>query len=138
MPKVICGFPGVGKSSVSHKFGANRVSDSDSSKFDKAYFPQNYIEHIATQIPQRSYVLVSSHDNVREALVQNEIDFALVYPDRSLKDEYMTRYRERGSPKPFLDLMDKNWDSFIDSCEAQTGCQKVILSRGQFLADLLT
>ncbi len=83
-------------------------------------------------------MLVSSHDNVREALVQNEIDFALVYPDRNPKDEYMTRYRERGSPKPFLDLMDKNWDSFIDSCEAQTGCQKAILSSGQFLADLLT
>lgn len=42
---VIAGFPGVGKSTVTANMKITSC-DSDSSKFDKAHFPENYISYI--------------------------------------------------------------------------------------------
>lgn len=137
MTKVISGFPGVGKSTIFNT-GAN-CSDSDSSKFDKIDFPRNYIEHLKAAIAEGKldYVFVSSHASVRQAMVDAGILFTLVYPNIALKKEYMERYAKRGSPQPFLDLMDKQWANFIIDCSMQQECSIVVLQEGQFLADVL-
>ena len=133
--KIISGFPGVGKSHFcqTHKF----VSDSDSSKFPKDNFPANYIHHILNIKDNYQYVLVSSHAAVREALVDAEMFYTLVYPERGLKAEYLDRYVRRGSPEAFIDMMNKNWGLFIDGCETQSGCKHIVLKRDQFLVDVL-
>lgn len=136
---VISGFPGIGKS---HFFNSQqerglKVMDSDSSKFPKDNFPLNYLQHIGEAKSQCDYLLVSSHDVVRAALVEAGIDYTLVYPDKSLKKEYMQRYKLRGSPQPFLDLMEKNWDSFIDGCINQKGCKHIVLKAGQYMSDVV-
>ena len=88
--KVYSAFPGVGKTTYFNKTKLY-VLDSDSSKFDKKKFPDNYIQHIERNIqdPNVDKILVSSHKDVRDALVARGINFVLVYPDRSLKDEYI-------------------------------------------------
>lgn len=137
--KFISAFPGTGKThayKVLQEQGI-KVADSDSSHFDKAKFPQNYIEHLKSLRGKMDVVLISSHDTVRKALLEAEFNFTLVYPDISLKAEYMVRYRERGSPQAFLDLMDKNWDQFIVSCRQQQDCIHVVLEQGQYLSDIL-
>lgn len=136
---VVSGFPGIGKS---HFFNRQqelglKVMDSDSSKFPKDNFPQNYMQHIGEAMYQCDYLLVSSHDAVRRALVDAGVVYTLVYPHISLKDEYMRRYKERGSPQPFLDLMEKNWDSFVTGCINQTGCKHVVLQAGQYMSDVI-
>lgn len=135
--KVISGFPGVGKSSYVKK--NKDVQDSDSSKFDKTEFPQNYIEHIKKCIADGKTVLVSSHKDVRDALIKEKINFTLVYPDKSLKDEYLKRYSERGSPESFNTLLDKNWNEWIDQIESISSkyVTKKKLKSGQFLEDVL-
>lgn len=135
--KVISGFPGVGKSSYVKK--NKDVQDSDSSKFDKAEFPQNYIQHIKKCIADGKTVLVSSHKDVRDALIKEKINFTLVYPDKSLKDEYLKRYTERGSPASFITLLDKSWDEWIDQIESISSkyVTKKKLKAGQFLEDVI-
>ena len=86
--KVYSAFPGCGKTTYFNTT-YKKVLDSDSSKFDKSNFPENYIEHIWMNVhdPSVDKILVSSHKDVREALVNKGIPFVLVYPDKSLKDE---------------------------------------------------
>jgi hypothetical protein len=60
-----------------------------------------------------------------------------VYPERNLKEEYINRYKKRGSPQGFIDLISSNWDSFLDELDNQQGCNKLILKQEQFLADVL-
>lgn len=135
--KILSAFPGVGKSHFASSNSELVVSDSDSSKFPKDGFPQNYITHIQSLIGNVDYALVSSHDNVRQGLVDAGLDFTLIYPDMSEKDVYMERYRERGSPEGFLTLMDSKWNDFVQSCAEQTGCKHIVLKDGQYLSDVI-
>ena len=143
MTKVYSAFPGVGKTTYFNTTDRN-VLDSDSSKFDKKHFPDNYIEHIKRNVedPKVDKILVSSHKDVRDALLKNGIPFVLVYPDRSLKDEYIQRYKERGNNDAFVDLLDKNWDNWMDEMDQLEAPQgqtlyKVKLRSGQYLTDVL-
>lgn len=115
--RVVAGFPGVGKSTLFRADPAS-FSDSDSSLFDKAAFPDNYIKHIKSVLETTNRVVfVSTHKVVREALAANGIPYLLIYPDQTLKSDFMQRYKQRGSPQPFLDLMNANFDSFVQECK---------------------
>lgn len=133
--RVIAAFPGCGKSHFTNN-SELLVSDSDSSTFDKKHFPGNYIEHIKQRIADGyDVVFVSSHETVRKALVDAGIEFTLVYPHVSLKDEYIERYENRGSSQNFIDLLSDNWELWIYQCMNQTGCTKVELKPGQYIGD---
>jgi len=141
---IISAFPATGKS---HYCNGDYIpqdwcSDSDSSKFSwlrkgvrNHTFPSNYIEHIKDGMGNYAVMFISSHKEVRDALVENEIDFTLVYPDRSLKSEYIERYKERGNDQSFIDLVESNWDKWIDELEAQEGCTKIVLGSGEYLSN---
>jgi hypothetical protein len=135
--RVFSVFPGVGKT---HFYNQNKENtrDSDSSTFDKSEFPQNYIAHIKELLEDETieHILVSSHKVVRDALVENGLPFLLVYPHKSLKQEYIKRFENRGNDKNFLNLMNKNWNSFIEDLENQTNCAKEILNKGQYLMNI--
>ncbi|AFL47585.1 hypothetical protein ZZ1p0039 [Acinetobacter phage ZZ1] len=159
----ISAFPGTGKSSIYGNAPKNGlypvrangtaifrmvpgpgdafVYDSDSSTFDKAEFPGNYIQHMREIIHRHAgdnyLVMVSSHAEVREEMQKVGIPYVLVYPDRSLKGEYIERYKRRGSPEGFIKLMDEKWDDFIDTCEFDTQCDKIVLGPYQYLSDVL-
>ena len=135
LAKVISGFPGIGKSTLVRAKPTWNISDSDSSTFDKSEFPQNYIQHIQQSLGTRDWIMVSSHQEVRDAMCEAGIPFLLVYPERGLKSEYMQRYRDRGSPQQFLDLMNNKWDDFITGCLNQVGCEHYVLQSGQYLID---
>ena len=134
MTKLISAFPGTGKS---HYFKTSLLKglDSDSSTFDKTKFPHNYITHIKNNIGKTDYILISSHKTVRDALVENNLHFILVYPEKSLKDEYVKRYRERGSSEQFITLLINNWDDWIDELDNQKNCDRIVLNSGEYLSD---
>jgi len=130
------GFPGVGKSHL-FKNTNLKVLDSDSSTFDKEFFPQNYIEHVKQNIGKVDIILISSHEVVREALVKESIRFNLVYPYANLKNEYLERYKERGSPDGFMKLINKNWNDWILQLRKQNNCKHLVLGSGQYLSDVV-
>lgn len=141
--KVYSAFPGVGKT-IYFNTTDKTVLDSDSSKFDKKHFPDNYIDHIERNIqdPKVDKILVSSHKDVRDALVKKGIPFVLVYPHRELKDEYIQRYKERGNNDAFVDLLEKNWDNWMDEMDAMNpqegqSLYKIKLGPGQYLTDVI-
>lgn len=148
MTQIVSAFPGTGKS---HFFRTHEASgsvlDSDSSDFSWTHvdgekvrnpeFPANYMQHIAENIGHASVILVSSHEEVRDALVEEGHDFTLVHPAPELRDEYMDRFRDRGSPDAFIDFIDSRWDEFIEQLQTQVGCTTVQLEAGQFISDII-
>lgn len=146
---VICGFPGVGKST----YASNKcnVDDAESSAFSHVFdpdhpetrernseFPQNYISHIRRMAGTHGYeyVLVSSHKEVRQALRSAGVPYIVVVPKMELKDEYLKRYIKRGSPQPFVDLLYSKWREFLAEIEDEDA-PIVHLDAGEYLADVL-
>ena len=153
--KIISAFPGTGKSYY-HKNHPNTTLDSDSSQFSWLYdgdgnklydddekpirnpwFPSNYIEHIKSNIGKYEYIFVSSHKEVREALVDNCLLFYLIYPDFNDMDIYIERYKQRGSPDGFINLVRNNWEGWIIELEDQEGCFNYQLPRNKTITDLI-
>lgn len=134
--KLYSGFPGTGKSYF-FKYSEGVVLDSDSSNFDKEHFPQNYIDHIKNNIGVADIICISSHKEVRDALLENGLEFTLIYPDISLKEEYLQRYLDRGSPQGFIDLISNNWDSWVGELPNQQGCEHLVLNESQFISDII-
>lgn len=132
--QLVSAFPGCGKSTFKEQH--QPVYDSDSSQFPKDKFPWNYLAYLRDRVILRDSALISSHKQVREGLSRMGLHFLLVYPVVECKEEYLKRYRDRGSPTFFLDLLSNNWEAWIAECQAHDG-PKIALIPGQFLADVI-
>lgn len=139
MAKIYAGFPGVGKSYLFKSCqGQNiKISDSDSSLFSwttnsegekvrNPEFPANYVNHIQ-KLKEEKYdvILVSTHKEVLQALIDAGIMFVIVAPHRSLKQAYLERYRQRNSPEGFIALLDSKWDEFMDDIDSLKSTQAI-------------
>lgn len=122
--KIISAFPGTGKTTYHNKYKETTL-DSDSSSFSwvvdvdgnktrNPEFPSNYISHIKENIGQYEYIFVSSHKEVRDALLDSCLFFYLVFPDSSMKEEFIERYRSRGNDEKFIDLVSNKWDEWME------------------------
>ena len=145
--KIICGFPGIGKSGL---FEFNETCNSsltitDSNSTEYAWvgnernpdFPNNYIKSIKENIGKIDIILVSSHRIVREELRKANINYYLVYPDASLKEEYIERYHVRGSSEKFIESIDNNLEEYLEEIRADNYPIKIKLSAGLYLTDVL-
>ncbi|QXO12694.1 hypothetical protein pEaSNUABM49_00460 [Erwinia phage pEa_SNUABM_49] len=134
MAKIICGFPGIGKSSIKN---IGKVLDLDSSLYTKnSLFPANYIVDIVSAMDEYDYILVSTHDVLRKELQSMGISYTNVYPEIDLGEEYHDRYVQRGSPESFINFIDENWDDFIYELQYDDS-EYVELESGQFLSDII-
>jgi hypothetical protein len=144
--KVVSGFPGIGKSWLSQNPNGRVIADSDSSNFSwsnqsekirNPEWPSNYIRHIIETREKADFVFVSTHKEVRDAIVEASIPFTLVYPGPGMKAEYIERYVSRGNTSGFVKLLEQNYQNWIAELAAQQGCRHLVLMSGQYLADVL-
>lgn len=143
---IVSGFPGIGKTTLFNNEEDLVLLDSDSTNFSWAdekktvrheNWPQNYIEHLTGKRGEADAVFVSSHDVVREALVKAGIPFVLVYPSLNMKDEYIQRYKDRGSNEKFVQLLEQNYEKWIEELMKQEGCTHIVLQPGEYLSDVM-
>ena len=132
--RLVCGFPGVGKSHLCRKMGWH---DSDSSQFShRDGWPSNYIAHLKTL---DGVAMVSTHKQVRDALSDAGMPFDLCYPSRELKHEYLARYKQRGNPATFVELLDRMWEEWITEMEQETRhASSFVLREGEFASDVIS
>lgn len=146
---IISGFPGVGKSYFVKTHQDILVLDSRSSELSwlkdeqgkntilkNPQFPQQYIDHIKENLGSFDIILVSSHDTIRKALEDNNIEYFLAYPNKALKDEYMNRYIHRGNDYNFIKVVETNWDKWISDIEKEKFPFLIQLGCRQYLSDL--
>lgn len=144
---IICGFPGVGKTTVSNN--RRNILDAESSAFSWKWdteppfgkernpeFPQNYIGFLKENEGEYDVILASSHGAVRDGLKYDGMQYIIVAPERELKNEYLKRYLKRGSDIDFIESMNENWDAFLTEIE-NDGAPVIWLNKNENLADVL-
>lgn len=151
---VLAGFPGVGKSTIFKKGHNDKVIlDSDSSNFSWVWnlghtrrsnvrdlnFPQNYIDHIKDNLNKADIIFVSTHTEVLDALVKNDVDFSIVYPSKDRKEEFMELYKKRGNDEGFLKTLNNNFENWIQGLIDYPipDYKKIELKSGEFISDIL-
>jgi len=133
--RIISAFPGTGKTFY-HNLHKDTTLDSDSSLFSwietaegkirNSDFPANYIQHIKENIGKYQFIFVSSHKEVRDALLANCLFFYLVFPDEMHKAQYIKKYQDRGSPESFVNLISNNWEKWLKECRfCEIGCKQI-------------
>lgn len=148
---IISGFPGVGKSYAidSLTMKGFKVSDSDSSFYSWIYdedgnktdvrnpnFVDDYLNHIIAAAKTNDIVFVSTHKEIRTKLKEEGIKFYTVAPRADLKDEYLMRYVDRGSPAGLIRGIIENWDSLItDVKETAYSGLYIELKENEYLLD---
>lgn len=137
MTLIISAFPGTGKTYLKEFRPDLTIWDSDSSSFSKLPdFPQNYVDHIKKGIELNAdIILVSSHENVRKALFDNEIPFITIVPELEQKDDYIQRYKNRGSSREFIDLISNNWELWLGGMYWKNNVY--LLFKGEYLSDII-
>ena len=136
--KIVSAFPGTGKTFY-HQNNSKTSLDSDSIDYSwlcnddgtrtnvrNPAFPQNYIDHIKENIGKYEHIFVSSHKEVREALLNNCLFFYLVYPSKSEKSFYMKKYEDRGSNPAFIKLIGDNWDARLNEVDESASNEESI------------
>ena len=139
---VIAGFPSIGKTTFASQ--RDDVKDLESSLYSKKPdgsknpdFPGNYVNMIKWHLVNNNwkYLLVSSHEDVRKALKDDGINFFILYPEKSRKEEFLKNFKERGNTDEFISLMEENWDTWIDEMAKETKAYG--LKEGEYLSEEL-
>lgn len=130
MKNIIAGFPGVGKSTAAkikdwmfldmESSDYHWIVDGDGNKERHPEWPINYVDSIIDEarnnMRPQLYILISTHNEVLVELDRRGIYYTAVLP-RS-KDIYIQRYRERGNSEEFIEKLNANFDTFINSVES--------------------
>ena len=137
---IIIGFPGVGKTTMCKDNLSYIDLESSAFMIDGERHENWYKEYVNTAIylSKNHNVFISSHDVVQDYLEEKLSIFSniiIVYPDKSLKKEWLERLRNRyktedlieilngqhvtdsNKNKRALEYVEKNWDSCIEAIE---------------------
>ncbi len=153
---IISAFPACGKTHMAGTFSQHSsegILDLDSSKYSwildedgnstgvrNPDFPANYIKHIKASIGEVAFILVSSHEEVHQALEDSELAYVSVMPDPSLKAEWIGRCWLRGSSEGFLKLIETKWVDWTNPVMLQQKWScigRTTLQSGEYLSDKL-
>lgn len=143
---IISAFPGTGKTMAAKKSSTrrHRVIDLESSGWShdengrpSEDFPKSYVNEAIRLSDDYSFILVSSHEQVRRELERHGIRFIYVIPEIDARSEYLQRYRKRGNSDDFINAIDKNWTTWL-SPGAYMGTDIVMrLQKHQYISDII-
>ncbi|KAK2609101.1 hypothetical protein QQS21_002328 [Conoideocrella luteorostrata] len=142
---IISAFIAAGKSYLAkHATDLNyNVIDLDSSLVPKEErlrpngFKESYTALVEKSIAPNTIILLSTHEEIRSALVEQGRNYALVYPNKDSKDEWIERLHCRKSPESLINNVQANWLSMLDECENQGGCVHFTVKEGTYLSDMI-
>ena len=142
---IICGFPGVGKTTAAKE--RDDVIDVESSDYHydptdhliSLSWPRNYINKLAdlNRTYPDKYILASCHKEVRKELDKRGVDYIIVVPDIFIRWWYKLLYIKRKNSASFINNVMRNWDKWIWEIDHQHKHAVVHLGVGEFMTDLL-
>ena len=100
-------------------------------------WPQNYFDALNEVRDKYDYILISD-EICDDFLISNKYEYWWVYPNESLKEEYIQRCRKRGNNEEFIYWYSKLWKEWITKCKKDKNASKHIeLNSNQYLEDVL-
>ncbi|KHN94831.1 uncharacterized protein MAM_07250 [Metarhizium album ARSEF 1941] len=146
---IISGFVAIGKTWLTENASSAGLYDYNILDLDSAQFPKDadgrrgpefkpaYLAKVKESIAPNTIILVSTHVEIRTALVEQGLNYALVYPSDHLKEEWISRLQEREETEKLVQVVQNLWPDMMDGCKSQSSCQHFVLGEGQYLSDII-
>lgn len=134
--KLIAAFCGTGKTHICNNKKISAI-EIEYWKY-KDNLQDQYVSDIKKQFGKINYILISTDPEGLRLLNSHGFNITLIYPDISLRNEYLDRYINRDSPPDFIGTFMKYWIPWINELKEQNYCEKhIILNSYQYLSDVL-
>ena len=133
---IYAAFCGTGKSYMCCNSQLN-CKEFECWKYVNDDFPNNYIEDIIKNVGEYDFLFISTNPIVLKKLHDKGFSINLIYPDESLKQEYFERFMNRNSSIDFLTTLDNFWHEWISELKRQGYCKHYVLSKGEYITDIL-
>ncbi len=149
--QIIAAFHGTGKSYFTKRYNQEifNILDLDTSDFSHKLdssnvkvinpeFPSNFISTLINN-SSHDLALIPVDKSVLNLLIEKNIEFEIIYPDVSLRSDYVLRYIERGSSDDFIRFIDAKFEKLIYEIETNyLSIKKTKLtSKNHFLSNVL-
>lgn len=134
---IICGYAGVGKSTLAKEVAG--IMDLESTPFEKDW--ERYAK-CAIHYHKNGYiVLVSCHKEIRERILSmldgDNTNVCTIVPNVADKELYRERYTRRGNTPEFIKVQMDNWERWLDKGNAIEGERWIEMQEGEVLKDTL-
>ena len=155
---VIACYAGVGKSTFARKYTAETIDlysmpfswilpEKTDGEFEDVKaapyllrnpaFPDNYIAAILRAEQNYKYVLIPTICSVLEELYEtHKLPYVICYPRIELKEEYSSRYMDRGNTADFTAIFIDQWEDRIQMLMNDRNGKHFRLESGMFLTDM--
>jgi hypothetical protein len=133
---IIAAFCGTGKTYICQE-SAGRLIEFECWKYSNSPgFPHSIVKRIISKCGTVDGIFISTNPMVLNVL-PNKMDVILIYPDLSLKDEYISRFVSRGSSDDFISMLSKYWKQWIVEAMAHPTERHIVLKSAEYIESVL-
>lgn len=135
---IVCGFFGIGKSSVTQYRPDIKFYDLDSKFFQKQPgWEKLYVDCALALTNNYDIVCIKSSDKVMRLLNYLNQKYYLVYPNRYAKRDFMERAVKNRYSREWIENFFSQWEKYIDEVEDEDCANKIVLQSGEYLSDIV-
>lgn len=127
---IYCCFHATGKTTLSRK--NSRFID-----LDIPYLGVDEIVNLALENENCGKIpLLPMWGILRQELNKRQIKYKIIYPDISLKEEYINRINKRNKSSELEESLQEHWDILINGFK-QSSTESIVLNSKQYLENIL-
>ena len=135
---IVCGFFGIGKSSVTQYRPDVKFFDLDAKYFIKQPgWEKIYVECAIALKNEYDIVCLKSSDKVMNLLNKLNEKYYLVYPNRYAKRDFMERAIKNKYSREWIENFFSRWEQYIEEVEQEDSANKIVLQNGEYLSDIV-
>lgn len=137
---IIAAFPGAGKTTIEQQY-PDTFKDTPTEDLVELYgwtplYFEEFADRVAEVVQSGKIAFMLPVTDVMDRLIGLGYQVKCYVPNQSDKEEYMDRYKERGSDESFLKRIDSSWDWWLHQIHTG-GYDVTVLKPGQYLSDVI-
>lgn len=129
-------FCGTGKTFFVEKTNSSAI-EIEYWKYKERGLQKEFVDEVFDKIGKFQYIFLSTEPESLKLLHEEGHKIILLYPENSLRNEYLDRYINRDSPYEFIGSFMKYWDLWLNELKQQDYCTHIVLKSGEYLCDAL-
>lgn len=133
---IYASFCGSGKTYINENVDIESI-EIEYWKYIESGTQDKYVTDVKSNIGKVDFIFISTDPEGLRLLNKEGLSLILVYPENSLRNEYLDRYINMDNTYDFIGMFMKNWNIWINELKEQKYCKHIVLKSGEYLTDII-